>query len=64
MLMEKTVAVDRFYPLLMQTHWYPETIARYFEGDYRAKYDEIIDAFISRDVVRCRHNHYLTTAPS
>jgi glyoxylase-like metal-dependent hydrolase (beta-lactamase superfamily II) len=64
LLMKKSVAADRFYPLLMQTHWYPETIDRYFQGAHRAKYNDIIDAFISRDVIRCRHDRYLTTVPS
>lgn len=64
LLMRKSVAVDRFYPLLMQTHWYPETIDRYFQGACQAKYDEIIDAFVRRDVIRCRQNRYLTTVPS
>ncbi len=64
LLMKKSVDSETFFNLLMQTYWYPETVDRYFQGAHRAKYDEIIDSFVRRDVIRCQQGRYITTVLS
>lgn len=63
LLMKETVAADRFFGLLMDTVWYPETVDLYFNGDYQATFDEIMDALIHKKVVRQNNNKVLTTIP-
>ena len=63
LLMKRSVPVDRLFELLMATHWYKETVDLYFGGAYRARYDEIIDAFIRRRVIHSHRGCYTTTVP-
>jgi hydroxyacylglutathione hydrolase len=63
LLMKQMVPADRFFGLLMSTHWYKETVDLYFDGAYRAAYDEIMEKFIRRQVVRHHHNSYSATVP-
>ncbi len=63
LLMRKAVPAAAFFDQLMRTRWYPETVDFYFDGAYRAKYDEIIEAFLRRDVIRRRQDDFVTTVP-
>jgi hypothetical protein len=38
----------------MQTAWYPETVDNYLSGDCRAVYDQVLEDFIKRGIVRRR----------
>lgn len=52
LLMKTAVASDRFFSLLMETHWFRETVDFYFEGAYHRKYEEIMASFVKKGVVR------------
>lgn len=52
LLMRETVPEATFFDTLMHTRWFAETVDFYFDGTYRRKYDEIIDAFRRRGVIR------------
>ncbi len=40
-----------FFDQLCATRWFPATVDRWFEGDYRAKYDETLDHLLQRRAV-------------
>ncbi len=61
LLMKRTVAQDEFYGQLMQTHWFKETVDLYFNGDYEAKYNEIMQSFIKRGIVKVDNGNLYTT---
>lgn len=52
LMMKRTVDEDQFFPYLMQTHWFPETIDLYFDGQYEKKYQAIMKDFFSRSIVK------------
>jgi glyoxylase-like metal-dependent hydrolase (beta-lactamase superfamily II) len=61
LLMQKSVAADAFYELLMDTHWYKETVDLYFNGDYEGKYIEVVDGFIKKGIIQRRGGMLVTT---
>jgi hypothetical protein len=61
LLMKKAVPADTFFELLMDTHWYRETVDFYFDGDYEGKYMEIIDGFIRKGIIQ-REGGLLSTS--
>jgi glyoxylase-like metal-dependent hydrolase (beta-lactamase superfamily II) len=61
LLMKRQVDGDAFFETLMATPWFPETVDLYFQGQYRRKYDEIIDAFIAKGVIRQDGRFFYTT---
>ena len=61
LLMNKTVAAEGLFPQLMGSHWYRETVDLYFDGTYRAQYDQIIEALLHRKVIRLSDGRYHTT---
>lgn len=61
LLMRKTVPEKRFFPLLMDTHWFKETVALYFNGEYLAKYREITDDFLKRGILGRKDGRLFTT---
>ena len=50
-----------FFQDLMKTHWFPETVDRYFDGEYQAKYDTVIKGLEGRGIVRRREGALSTT---
>jgi len=61
LLMKKTIPEKDFFPYLMNTFWYPETVDLYFNGEYEKKYDEIMRGFIGRGVVKRKGASLFTT---
>jgi len=61
LLMKRTVVEEEFFGKLMQTHWFKETIDLYFNGDYEAKYNEIMQSFIKRGIVELDNGNLYTT---
>jgi hypothetical protein len=59
--MKKTVGQEGFWAQLMQTQWFKETIDLYFNGDYEAKYNEIMQSFIKRGIVKLDNGKLYTT---
>jgi hypothetical protein len=37
---------------LMQTCWFKETVDLYFKSQYEAKYEEVINAFLRRGIIK------------
>ena len=61
LLMKKSVREDSFFDLLMGTYWYKETVDFYFNGEYQAKYNEIISDFFGRGVIKRKNGKLYTT---
>jgi len=61
LLMRKSVNESGFFPYLMQTHWFKETIDLYFNKDYKTKYDEVMDDFLEREIIQRDNGHLYTT---
>jgi glyoxylase-like metal-dependent hydrolase (beta-lactamase superfamily II) len=60
-MMNRIVEEETFFFLLMSTHWFKETVDFYFSGEYKAKYDEIMDDFLRRDVIKRNNGTLFTT---
>ena len=58
--MRKVVAEDEFFALLMDTIWFKETIDLYFNGEYELKYNEVIENFMRRGIVRRQKRDLIT----
>ncbi|MGD8741286.1 MAG: hypothetical protein PVG34_13305, partial [Desulfobacterales bacterium] len=61
LMMRKTVDNGSFFDDLMQTHWYRETVDLYFNGEYRAKYEALMQDFCKRGIVKAKHDKIFTT---
>lgn len=61
LLMKKSVPEDSFFHLLMGTYWYKETVDFYFNGEYQAKYNEIMSDFFGRGVIKRKNGKLYTT---
>ena len=61
LLMKKSIKESEFFQHLMDTYWFKETVDLYFNGEYEIKYDEIMDTFLKRDVVRRSSGSLFTT---
>lgn len=54
LLKDGSVEEEGFFDQLMGTFWFRETIDMYFNGEYQAKYDEVMKVLLNRDLVRRR----------
>lgn len=61
LLMKKAVPAKSFFDLLMDTHWFKETVDLYFNGAYQAKYNEIITGFLEKGIIREDGENFYTT---
>jgi len=61
LLMRKIVVQEEFFNQLMKTHWFKETIELYFSGEYEVKYNEIMQDFIKRGIVKHEDGKLFTT---
>jgi len=61
LLMRKTVDESLFFPNLMETYWFKETIDLYFDGDYQTLYDTVMHDFIERGIVKRKTGRIYTT---
>ena len=61
LMMRKTVDKGSFFDDLMRTHWYKETVDLYFNGEYRAEYEAIMQDFRKRGIVKEQHDKIFTT---
>ena len=52
---------DTLFDYLMNTYWFKETADLYFNGEYEAKYDEIINSFLRRGIVKQENDNLFTT---
>lgn len=61
LLMRQPVQEESFFSDLKATHWYPETVALYFSGEYEKMYADIMDGFLKRGIVEHRDGRLFTT---
>ena len=61
LMMKKGMKADTLFDYLMNTYWFKETVDLYFNGKYEAKYDEIINSFLGRGIVKQENNNLFTT---
>lgn len=52
LLMKRAIDERDFFPYLMHTDWFKETVDLYFNGAYEVKYNRIMEAFVRRGVVK------------
>jgi glyoxylase-like metal-dependent hydrolase (beta-lactamase superfamily II) len=60
LMMRKTVDSDSFFDDLMRTHWYKETVDRYFNAEYRSQYEAIMKDFHKRGIVNEKNGKLFT----
>lgn len=60
LLIKKSIAEKELFPYLMTTHWFKETVDFYFNGEYETKYEEIIQSFLSKGIVKRKESVFYT----
>ena len=60
LLMKKSMNEQDFFPYLMETVWFRETVDLYFNSEYEIIYQQIMDTFIQNKVVRIENNCLFT----
>lgn len=61
LMMKREMEEATFYEHLTSTPWFPETVELYFNGDRRGKYEEIMNGFLDRGIVKRRDGMVYTT---
>ena len=61
LMMNKAIPAASLYGYLMQTCWYKETVDLYFKGRYEAKYEEILNSFLKRGIIKAGNGNLYTT---
>ena len=61
LMMNKVIPAASLYGYLMQTCWYKETVDLYFKGRYEAKYEEILNSFLKRGIIKSDNGNLYTT---
>jgi len=60
LLMHKTIPEEDFFALLMDTIWFPETVDLYFSSKYEPMYNEVIENFMRRGIIKRRKGNLVT----
>jgi len=61
LMMKKTVRESDFFPYLMNSYWFKETVDLYFSSEYEMKYEEIMNSFLRRGIVKQKDGSLSTT---
>jgi len=61
LMMKKFIPADTLFDYLMDTYWFKETVDLYFKGQYQAKYDEVMNSFLGRGIIKQENNDLYTT---
>jgi len=61
LLMKRIIEAETFFSYLMSTCWFKETVDFYFDNEYELKYNEIINGFLQRGIVRHENGNFFTT---
>ena len=61
LMMKKVVPADALFSYLMQTYWFKETVDLYFKGRYEAKYEEVMNSFLRRGIIKAENGDLYTT---
>ncbi|MFO7555189.1 MAG: hypothetical protein R6W88_08285, partial [Desulfobacterales bacterium] len=60
-MMHLSVQADTFFDHLMETWWFKETVDLYFNKDYETKYQQILESFLARGIVKQKEGQFFTT---
>ena len=60
LLMKKSINEKDFFPFLMTTVWFKETVDFYFNKEYKILYQQIMDGFIQNKIVKVENNRFIT----
>lgn len=61
LMMHLSVQADTFFDHLMGTWWFKETVDLYFDKAYEAKYQQILESFLERGIVKQKGGQLFTT---
>ena len=61
LLMKKKIIEKDFFPYLMETYWFKETVDLYFNNECEMKYNEIMNALLERGVVKLENGSLFPT---
>lgn len=61
LMMRRSANEATFFDDLMATPWYPETVDHYFNKEYRRKFNDIMNDFLHRGIVKCNNGTLFTT---
>jgi len=61
LLIKKTIKESDFFPYLMGTYWFKETVDLYFNNEYEIKYNEVMNGFFGRKVIKRENGNLFTT---
>ncbi|MFC1881814.1 MBL fold metallo-hydrolase [Thermodesulfobacteriota bacterium] len=61
LMMKKIMPADTLFGYLMDSYWFKETVDLYFKGQYEAKYDEVINSFLRRGIIKQENGGLSTT---
>ncbi|MCA1959601.1 MAG: MBL fold metallo-hydrolase [Desulfomonile sp.] len=61
LMMKRSVSEADFFDYLMSTPWFEETVAHYFNCEYRRKFDDIMGDFLGRGIVKRKDGLLFTT---
>jgi len=61
LMMKKVVPADALFGYLMDTYWFKETVDLYFEGRYEAQYEEVLNSFLRRGIIKTDNGGLYTT---
>jgi glyoxylase-like metal-dependent hydrolase (beta-lactamase superfamily II) len=60
-MMHRQVNEENFFHLLMGTYWFKETVDLFFNGEYEEKYNEMMNDFLRRNIVKRKNGELFTT---
>ena len=61
LMMHLSVRADTFFDHLMGTWWFKETVDLYFDKAYETKYQQILESFLERGIVKQKGGQFFTT---
>jgi len=61
LMMKRKVPAADLFGYLMDTYWFKETVDLYFMGRYDAKYEEVLNSFLRRGIVKIENGNLFTT---
>jgi glyoxylase-like metal-dependent hydrolase (beta-lactamase superfamily II) len=61
LLMKKRIRETIFFPYLMETHWFKETVDLYFNSEYEEKYTETMNTFFKKGIIKQKNGDLFTT---
>lgn len=60
-LMHRQVNEENFFHHLMGTYWFKDTVDLFFNGEYEEKYNELMNDFLRRNIVKRKNGELFTT---